>query len=175
MPADDIAEVLRQLDKDKVDGLLRLLGTRKMEKVKNILGHREETAGGLMTSEFIGIPDDFTAEDAIAKLRQVAPDAETIYYLYVIDKNEVLRGVLSLRDLLVAHPQTPIANLMQTEVKQVLPKDGAKKVADCISKYNLFALPVVDAAGKILGIVTVDDVIDFILPPVAKRKKQILG
>lgn len=175
MPTDEIADVLGDLPEEKTNELLRLLGPRKMEKVKKLLHHPEETAGGLMTNEFISIPMHFTAEDAIAKLREVAPDAETIYYVYVVDENEKLRGVLSLRDLIIAQPHQKVTECMVKKYKHVNPEDNQKMVADVISKYNLFALPVLDHSGKMLGIVTVDDVVDFILPPISRRKRHILG
>ncbi|MBU0686459.1 MAG: CBS domain-containing protein [Candidatus Margulisbacteria bacterium] len=175
MPVDEIADVLGDLPQEKANELLRLLGPRKMQKVKELLSHPEETAGGLMTTEFISVPLHFSVEDTILKLREVAPDAETIYYVYVLDNDEKLIGVFSLRELIIAQPQVKISQIMTTNLKTVDSDDNQKEVADIISKYNLFSVPVVDKNNKMLGIVTVDDVVDFILPPISRRKRHILG
>jgi len=105
----------------------------------------------------------------------LAPDAETIYYLYVVNEAGKLVGVLSLRNLITAPPEKTIEEIMIKDCITVYPEMNQKEVADVISKYNLLAVPVVDREGKILGIVTVDDVMDFILPPFARRKRQMVG
>jgi CBS domain-containing protein len=175
MPVDEAADVLGDLPLEKAEEFLRLMRPRKALEIRKLLKHAEETAGGLMTTEFIAIPDSFTVEQTINRLRELAPGAETIYYLYVVDKEEKLVGVLSLRNLIVAPPEKPLAEIMVRDAITVSPEMNQRKVADVISKYNLLAAPVVDTNHKILGIVTVDDVIDFILPPVSRRKRQMVG
>ncbi len=175
MPVDEAADVLGDIPEEKTEELLRLMRPKKAAEIRKLLKHPEETAGGLMTTEFIAIPKELTAEKTIQKLREMAPDAETIYYLYVVDQKEKLVGVLSLRMLIVAPPSMPISNIMVKKVITVHPDDNQKQVADVISKYNLLAVPVVDDGKKMQGIVTVDDVIDFILPPVSRRKRHMLG
>jgi magnesium transporter len=114
-------------------------------------------------------------EQIIARLRESPPDAETIYYLYVTDEAQHLVGVLSLRNLIVSPPEKIIADIMIKNVIAISPETNQRDVAGIISKYNLLSVPVVDPERKILGIVTVDDVIDFIVPPISRRKRQMLG
>jgi len=108
-------------------------------------------------------------------MREHVPSAETIYYIYVHDEQEALVGVFSLRDLIISQPDVPIATIMEKDLITVEPETDQKKVAEVVSKYNLLAVPVLDKENKMLGIVTVDDVIDLVLPPVAKRFRHILG
>jgi len=175
MPVDEAADIVGDLPVEKAEELLRLMRVRKAAEIRKLLKHRDETAGGLMTTEFIAIPQNSTVEQVIAKLRETAPDAETIYYLYVVDEAEQLAGVLSLRNLIISPPDKSIAEIMIKDCITVSPAMNQKEVADVISKYNLLAVPVVDEGNKILGIITVDDVMDLILPPVSRRKRQMLG
>jgi magnesium transporter len=175
MPVDEAADVLGDLPGEKTEELLRLMRPKKSSEIRKLLKHSETTAGGLMTTEFITLPDDLTAEQAINKLRELAPDAETIYYVYIVGSGGRLVGALSLRALIVSSPGTLIADKMVKNIIMVTPETNQKQVAEIISKYNLLAVPVVDNEGKILGIVTVDDVMDFILPTISRRKRQMLG
>jgi len=175
MPSDEAADVLGDLPEEKASELLRLMKHKKAEEIHELLKHGEETAGGLMTTEFITIPKDFTAGQAIEKLREIAPSAETVYYLYVVDEAEHLVGVLSLRSLIIAKLDTPVAGIMKSKIITISPELGQRSVAEVISKYNLLAVPVVDKLNRLLGIITVDDVIDFILPPLARRKRMSVG
>ena len=175
MPIDEAADILGDLTVDKAEELLRLMRPRKSGEIRKLLKHRDETAGGLMTTEFVALPQQLTVEQVIARLRETAPGAETIYYLYVTDDEERLVGVLSLRSLIVALPDRVIAEIMLKDPITISPEMNQREVADVISKYNLLAVPVVDAERKILGIITVDDVMDLILPPTSKRKRQMLG
>lgn len=175
MPTDEAADVLGDLDPEKAEELLRLLKPRKASSVRKLLSHSDETAGGLMTTEFISIPSHFNCQQTIEKMRELAPNAETVFYIYVLDQAEKLIGVVSLRDLIISPPEAPIANIMTKELKTVTPQTDQRRVAQIISKYNLLAVPVIDENDKILGIVTVDDVVDFILPPVSRRIRHMLG
>ena len=175
MPVDEAADIIGDLPLDKAEELLRLMGVRKSASIRKLLKHRDETAGGLMTNEFVALPQNLTVEQTIAKLRETAPSAETIYYIYVIDEAERLAGVLSLRTLIVSPPEKLIAEIMIKDCITVAPEMNQKEVADIIFKYNLLAVPVVDQDCKLHGIVTVDDVMDLILPPVSRRKRQMIG
>ena len=175
MPLDEVADVLGDLPPDKTEELLRLMKVRKAAQIRELLKHKDETAGGLMTTEFLTMPQYLTAEQVIARLRETAPDAETIYYIYVVNEQCQLVGILSLRSLIVAPPEKLISEIMIKDSITVQPEMNQREVAAVISKYNLLAVPVVDPDKKILGIVTVDDVIDFILPPFSRRKRQMLG
>lgn len=175
MPVDETADIIGDLPIEKAEDLLRLMPVRKANEVRKLLKHRDETAGGLMTTEFITLPIHLTVEQGIARLREIAPAAETIYYLYVVDELERLAGVLSLRSLIVAPPDKPIAEIMLKNPIVFSTEMNQREVADTFSKYNLLAVPVVDHERKILGIITIDDVMDLILPPVSRRKKRVLG
>ena len=175
MPVDEAADVLGDITPEKADELLRLMRVRKAHQIRGLMKHKDETAGGLMTTEFITVPQNLTVEQVISRLREIAPDAETIYYIYVVDDLNHLAGALSLRSLIVSPPEKPITDIMIKDMIAVAPDMNQREVAGMISKYNLLALPVVDADKKILGIITVDDVVDFILPPISRRKRQMLG
>jgi Mg/Co/Ni transporter MgtE len=175
MPVDEVADVLGDLQPERAQEILRLLKPRKSEEVRELLKQEEDTAGGLMTTEFISITKDLTVEQTIQKLRELAPDAETVYYLYVTDESGKLVGVLSLRTLIIAPPSRVISEIMERDLITVDESVDQRQVADVISKYNLLAVPVVDKTHKMSGIVTVDDVIDFVLPPLSRRKRHMLG
>ncbi len=175
MPADEAADVLGDLPEDRAEALIRLIKSKKAEEIMKLLRHSDETAGGMMTTEFIALPQNLTVQETIERLREQAPDAETIYYLYVVSDDQRLVGALSLRRLIVSKPSTLLSDIMIKDLITVHPEANQKNVADVISKYNLLAVPVVNPEGKLLGIVTVDDVVDFILPPISKRKRQMLG
>jgi CBS domain-containing protein len=175
MPVDEVADIIGDLSQEKGEELLRLMRVRRAAEIRKLLSHRDETAGGLMTTEFITLERALTVENVIARLREMAPNAETIYYLYVVDEDKRLVGVLSLRNLIVSPPFKTVEEVMNKEPITVQAEMNQRQVAEVISKYNLLAVPVVDAEGKIHGIITVDDVMDFILPPVSRRKRQMVG
>ena len=175
MPVDEAADIIGDLESEKADELLRLMRIRKANAIRDLLKHRDETAGGLMTTEFITLPQNLTVEQVISKLRESAPSAETIYYLYVVDDLGRLVGILSLRSLIISPPDKPISDIMIKDCITIPPGMNPRDVAKMISKYNFLAVPVVDLENKILGIITVDDVIDYILPPISRRKRQMLG
>jgi Mg/Co/Ni transporter MgtE len=160
---------------EKSEDFLRLMKVKKAAEIKRLLKHHDETAGGLMTTEFISLPQNLTVEQAINKLRDIGPSAETIFYVYVVDDNDCLVGVLSLRNLIVSAPHKRLHDIMIKNCITISPDANQRQVADIISKYNLLAMPVVDKEKKILGIVTVDDVVDFILPPVSRRRRHMIG
>lgn len=175
MPADEIADVLGDMPSEHAEEFLRLLGIRKANHVRKLLTHHDETAGGLMTTEFVTLPEELTVEQAITRLRELAPSAETIYYVYVVDPVEKLVGVVSLRDLILSSPDSRIKTIMSRELIAAHPEDNQAKIADLISKYNLVAVPIIDKEKRLLGIITVDDVMDVVLPPISRRHRHILG
>jgi len=175
MPVDEIADVLGDIPEEKTEELLRLMRPRKASQVKKLLAHPDETAGGLMTTEIVTTRPELTAQQTIDRMREIAHEAETVYYVYVLDIDDKLVGILSLRGLIIALQDTKISEIMEKELITVDPQMPRRKVAQVISKYNLLAVPVVDENNKLLGIVTVDDVIDFILPPISRRMRHMLG
>ena len=174
MPPDEAADVLGDLPENKANELIGLMEKEEADEVKELLEHEEDTAGGLMTTEFLAFPPDMTVEDAIRELRLEAPDVETVYYLYILDDGERLIGVVTLKDLILARPETFIRDIMRSPVKTLPLDTGEQDVAEFISKYNLLAAPVVDENMVLRGIVTVDDVVDFLLPPASRKRRRKL-
>ncbi|HOF87323.1 MAG TPA: magnesium transporter [Armatimonadota bacterium] len=163
MPPDDAADALGELTDAQAERILHLMEPADAEDVRALLRYDEDTAGGLMTTEFIALPEAMTAAAAIAALRHLAPeDAETIYYIYVTDAAGRLRGVLSLRDLLTAAEETPVGAIMRGEVVSARVGDDQETVAHLFTRYHLLALPVVDDEEVLRGIVTVDDALDVL-------------
>lgn len=170
MEPDAAADVLGELTDARTEELLEHMEPDEAADVKELLGYAEETAGGVMTTEYVAISREMTCEATIARLRELAPKAETAYYLYIVDPDERLVGVLSLRDLIVAQPETIVGNLMETEVRRVQVTDHISEIARTVSKYNLLALPVVDEDDCLSGIVTVDDMMEWLMPPERRRR-----
>jgi Mg/Co/Ni transporter MgtE len=141
-----------------------------VEEVRHLLGYPEESAGGIMTTEYIALDGRLTAAQAIDRLRELEPDAETIYYVYVVDDDGRLVGVLSLRDLIVARPDAHIGEVMIHEPVAVGVLADQDEVAEVVAHYNLLAVPVVDDEGRLVGIVTVDDAIDTVIPTAWKKR-----
>lgn len=172
MPPDEAADVLSDLPMDKAKEILESIEKEEAEDIQELLSHEEDTAGGLMTNEFIAYLPDTTVKEAIQKFKKDAEEVETVYYIYVIDTDGKLIGVVSLKDLLLADLNAKLSDIMATKLKTISPEADEMEVAEIASKYNLLAIPVIDNEGFILGIVTIDDIIDRILPPAAKRKRR---
>lgn len=164
MDPDEAADLLAELPEERVRELLGLMQAEEAQDVKELLAYDHDTAGGIMTTEYIDLSSALTAGQAIERLREIHPSAETIYYLYVVDEEDHLSGVLSLRDLIVAGPETLLSAFMITNVVTVPVDATIQEVADTIAKYDLLAVPVVDHQGVIKGIVTFDDVMELLLP-----------
>jgi magnesium transporter len=162
MAFDDAVDLLGELHEDEAEELLELMEADDAKDVKALLTHPENTAGGLMTNEYIALRKEWTVEDALQRLRELAPQAETIYYLYVTDAAGRLVGVASLRELIIAPPKALIGEIMSTNVISVMAGVDQEEVARIIEKYDFLAVPVVNKSGRLVGIVTVDDVIDVL-------------
>jgi CBS domain-containing protein len=170
MSPDDAADLVADLSDEARQEILALMERDEAAEVQELLGYPEESAGGIMTTEFVAVPGTLTASDTIERLRELEPNAETIYYVYVTDTEGRLVGVLSLRDLIVARPDTPIASVMIPEPVAVGVLADQDEVAQVVARYNLLAVPVVDQEGRLAGIVTVDDAMDSILPTAWKKR-----
>lgn len=162
MPPDEAADILSDLSYDKAETLLGLMGVREAKAVRKLLGYHEKSAGGIMTTSFLSIKENLTADGTIEEIRASKPHIETIYYVYVVDDEDHLKGVVSLRDLITALPQKNISEIMERDIISVGTDEDQEDVANVISKYDLLAVPVVDEDSRLLGIVTVDDVIDVL-------------
>ncbi|MEN6519810.1 MAG: CBS domain-containing protein [Armatimonadota bacterium] len=170
MEPDEAADVLGDLSADRRDEILNEMEADEAEDVKELLQYADETAGGLMTTEFIAVSPGMTAEETINHLREVGPDAETIYYVYVLDDHERLVGVISLRDLIIAQPETKIEEFTVKNVIHVHTDASIQDIAQTMEDYNLLALPVVDDENRMQGIVTIDDALQKVLPEDWRRR-----
>jgi len=176
MSPDDAADLVADLSDETREELLALMERDEAEELGELLAYPEDTAGGMMTTELVALPASLTCGQAIDRLRELEPDAETIYYVYVTDDEDRLVGVLSLRDLIVARPEVSISEVMIPEPVTVGVLADEDEVAEIVAHYNLLAVPVVDPAGHLVGIVTVDDAMDAILPDAwRKRLPRLAG
>ena len=162
MNLDDVADILGELEPITQEKLLDLMEDEDAEDVRELMVYPEDTAGSIMTTEFVSLNEKVTAEEAIRILREEAPSAETVYYVYVVDDNGVLVGVLSLRDLIVTPPNWTIEHIMNPRVKYVTDYTDQEEAASMVSRYDVSAIPVTDKDHHLVGIITVDDIIDVI-------------
>jgi magnesium transporter len=162
MASDDAADLIGELSPAEAQEMLELIDDEDQSDFGDLLKYPEETAGGLMTTEYISLPADIPVEEAITRLREIAPKAETIYYVYVVDDQGCLIGVISLRDLIASSDGTVLKDIMRRNVISVNAALDQEEVARVVSKYDLLAVPVIDDHDRLLGIITVDDVIDVL-------------
>lgn len=176
MDPDDAAELVSELDYDRAEKLLRLMGINEQRAIRQLLGYKDDTAGRIMTSEFVAVPRDTTVAEVAERMRALPDDFEPVNYVYITDEAGKLAGVVSVRHLFVSEPETALGKLVgDDEVISAKPDDDQEDVAEDIAKYNLLAMPVVDEkTGKILGIVTVDDALD-VLEEEHEEDLQIAG
>ncbi len=170
MPADEAAEILGELEEEQAEKLLSLMEEEDAAEVREILEYEEESAGRLMTTEYLSFNQSLTTEQTIVRLRELGPDSEGIFYLYVVDDEERLLGVVSLRDLVVSKPDTPLQSIMNPEVISVRDNVPHHEVTAVITKYDLLAVPVINEDRKLVGMVVINDAIDAMLLPKWKRK-----
>ena len=162
MSPDDRADLVARLLPEVVEGLLPLLAAAERRDIKNLLQYKEDTAGSVMTTEYASLPVDTTVQEALARLRQQAPDRETIYDIYVLRPDRTLVGVLSLKDVILARPSAGVENIMNPNVISVGAAEDREEVAAKIRHYDFSAIPVVDDRDQLIGIVTVDDAMDVV-------------
>jgi len=158
MEYDEAADVLGDLSQEKVTEALREMD--EPQDVISLLRYPDDTAGGLMTHAVITLHQDWTAGEALAELRRVGPQSDSTYYLFVVDEEERLLGVIGLRDLVTTPIDTPIAERMATDVVSVLVTTDQEECARTLSRYGYMALPVVDEIGRFQGVITADDLIE---------------
>jgi len=170
MAPDEAADLLAELPQDRKHQLLKLMEDDEAEDVRKLLAYPEDTAGGIMNTEYFIVPAYFKAAQVMERLRETAPEAETIYYIYVADQDEHLLGVFSLRQLVLAQPDALVIDFMEKRVVTVDLMDSQEDIAQVVSKYNLLAVPVVDEQKRIHGIVTADDALDKIIPTAWKKR-----
>jgi magnesium transporter len=162
MPADDVADIIGRLPEEKSKTILDKMKTAESEEVEDLLRYEDDTAGGIMVPDFIALREDVTARQAIESLQTEHSDVEMAFYLYVVDEYGKLVGVSSLRQLVVVPPATPLKEFMTTDVFSVQTDMDQEEVAKLVARYDILAVPVVDGSNRLVGIVTVDDVIDIL-------------
>ena len=170
MGPDEAADLLGDLPKERKEDLLALMEKDDADDVRKLLAYPEESAGGIMTTEYASIPPDLTAAEAIQVLRGMAEEVETMFYVYVVDKEEHLIGTFSLNNLIFAAPGQKVADFMTDRIISVNLTDDQETVAQIVSKYDLLAIPVVDEQNHLHGIVTADDALDKIIPTAWKKR-----
>ncbi len=163
MAHDERVVLLKRLDPEVVESLLPLVAKADRQDIRTLLSYPEHSAGSVMTTEYATLTTDLTVSEAISRLRLQATSAETIYYVYVVDPDRHLVGMVSLHDLILARPTARIESIMQREVISVPVDADQEDVAQTMARYDFLALPVVDAENRIVGIVTHDDVIDVVV------------
>ena len=162
MSADDAAELVGDLEGHVAEAMLAQMDPEDAAEVRALARWEEGTVGALMTTEVLKVPVDMTVEAVIGRVRLHADEVETVSYVYVVGPGDRVLGVVSMRELILAHADKPVADIMREEVITVLPDTAEQKAAQLIGHYDLVALPVVDADRRLLGVVTVDDVMDFL-------------
>ncbi len=172
---DDAADILADIPRDEAERILNLMPADEARPIRELLRYAPETAGGIMTTEVLSLAQDLTVEDALVYLRQHSAHLEMVYYLYIVDGEKHLTGVVSLRELVVAAPTTPLQDLMDRDVISVRTATDQEEVARVIARYDLLGVPVVDSDNHLVGLVTVDDVIDVLREEQAEDFSEIAG
>jgi len=185
LPSEAVIRIVDQMQPDKAADLLGdihpqqaeivLAGLEDPEEVRPLLLHPDDSAGGLMTSEFLALRRRMTTTDAIRAIHDWKPEADEIYFLFVVDGAGRLCGVVSLRQLIVTEPDTPLQAIMDPEVISVQAGTDQEECARIMTRYDLLALPVVDGDGKLLGVVTVDDVVDVLVEEATEDIQRLGG
>lgn len=160
MGSDERADLFNLLGEDRREALLRRMAHQEREDLKRLASYEEGTAGAIMTSDYVAIASGMTVSQAMMRVRQTAPDAETVYQLYVLDNDGQLIGTMSLRQLMVARPGALVDDIMIKDVISTTVDEEQEEVARIVARYDLLALPVIDSDGRMVGIVTHDDAMD---------------
>jgi CBS domain-containing protein/sporulation protein YlmC with PRC-barrel domain len=170
MGPDEAADLLADLPKERKEDLLALMEKDDADDVRKLLAYPENSAGGIMTTEYAAIQPNLTASEAIKSLRSMADEVETMFYVYVVDEEEHLLGALSLNNLIFASPGQMVSDFMTERVITVNLTDDQETVAQTVAKYDLVAVPVVDDQNHLHGIVTADDALDKVIPTAWKKR-----
>jgi len=168
MSLSDAADLLADLPRHKAEGILNEMEQDIAEDVKELLAHPEETAGGLMTTAYLSFPPSTTVMEALQVIRREAEDLDFVYYLYVTDEEEHLLGMLSLRELLVATPETCLSDLMFRRVVMVELDEDKNSIAGDFAKYGIMAIPVVDDQKKLQGVIMFKNLLEMVAPQLGK-------
>jgi CBS domain-containing protein/sporulation protein YlmC with PRC-barrel domain len=172
MEPDEAADVLSDLPGKKAQELLDMMDQEDAEDIQELLEHEEDSAGGLMTPDYFRLSSDITVGRALEMVREGAEEVETVYYGYIVDADDRLEGVISLKDLLLNPPESQLVDVMEDNVKFVHVDAEPEDMLETLTKYDLIAIPVLDAEDRMAGIVTVDDVLAHYLPLIIKSRRR---
>ncbi|GIM29411.1 membrane protein [Clostridium polyendosporum] len=170
MPNDEIADLLDELDDEEREKILITLESEDAEEVKELLGYEDETVGSIMNKDFISFNIDVTVGETIDLIREIQPDEEVMYYVYITDEEEKLQGVVSLRDLIMHNSSAKLKDIMNTSIIKIKYDMSIDNAIELATKYDLLSIPVVDDEDKLVGIVLIHDIIDEYLLPSWKKK-----
>lgn len=162
LSSDNAVDILNTFSNEEIASYLALINKEEADDIRSLLHYEEKTAGSIMTTEYIAVNKDMTIKEAMAYIKEKAPDAESIYYVYVIDEQKRLVGVITLRMLIIAQDDAIVEEIMSERVVFASASDDQEEIAKLIRDYDFLALPIVDFKQRILGIITVDDIIDVI-------------
>ncbi|MFC1478915.1 magnesium transporter, partial [Candidatus Margulisiibacteriota bacterium] len=174
MPTDEAVDILGDVSDRKGKEILGKLEPEDIEDFQELLKHEDDTAGGLMNTEFVAFQPDITVAAALEKLREIKPEEEMFYYIYAVDDKEHLLGVFSLQEMVLARPEQELSKIMEEKVVTVEVSADTEEIGELVSKYNLLALPVIDAENTLLGVITVDDVVEQFIPSGYRKKRDVM-
>jgi magnesium transporter len=176
MSPDEATDLIADLDQNRAENLLNLMDAEEAGEVRDLLVYGEHTAGGMMTTDYITVPQQTLVRDVVPTIRNALEQFYEVYYLYVVENagSEMLVGIVTLRDLLLAAPDVPLNAVMERDFEYARPRDSERDAARKIADYNLLALPVLDERGCIVGNITVDDAIEVIMPGNWRRRRGSL-
>lgn len=172
MPNDEIADILDEVDEETAEKILMSMEKEDAEEVRVLMEYEDETVGSIMNKDFIVFNVNITTQETIELLRELKPDDEVAYYIYIVDESEKLQGVVSLRDLVVSSPNSKLRDIMNTNVIKIRDDESIDESIELAVKYNLLSLPVVDHEDKLCGIVILSDIIDEVLLPTWRRRTK---
>jgi CBS domain-containing protein len=164
MSPSDAADLLADLPEERAEEILEGMEQEKAEDLRELLVHSDETAGGLMTTAYLSLPPGVTVETAIARLKAEAPNLDIMDYIFIVDEEEILQGVVSIRDLLTAHSTQTLTEIQPGRVVSVNPDEDQNEVVEAFAKYGFRALPVVDEGGHLKGVIGFRSVLDVLAP-----------
>lgn len=168
MSLSEATDLLGDLPRDKAEGILKEMEKDVAQDVKELLAHPEEKAGGLMTTSFLSFAPERTAGEAMETIRREAKDMDLIYYLYVVDSEDHILGVLSLRELVVAAPEKALSELMDTRIIAVNIEEQKNRIAEDFAKYGMLAMPVVDDDNRLMGVILFKNLLEVVLPKLGR-------
>ena len=173
--SDDMADILNLLPEEKANAILETLKREESEELEELMAYPPDTAGGIMAVDVFSLPETTKVNNAIKSIQTHHQEAEMVFYLYVTDEQKRLTGVISLRDMVTAEPESDLKSIMTRNVVSITPETDQEEVARQVSRYNLLAIPVIDHDRTLLGIVTVDDVVDVIREEATEDFLQMAG